>query len=383
MPTASVPTIHASYEAVAPLTFSTTWFAVSLDEARAIIAINQVRRQIRWLQRNIPCHAPDYPQGESADPWRILSAARADTLRTLMTRIDGHLAGFPAGAFVRLSTRSPKDAPLFCSANMRERMAVELRRVSADLSHRAVSDGEDADRHWRQNVALISAHRAFTGLLCVRSGREAVELFAASQRVCMDLERSQMVQEGGGFECQCVVRAWDGRVRPEMEVRAFVSEGRLCAATQYHKGIFVPQLHAARIEVERLLVEMHGKLDAALPQLRSFCFDCAFVPMPQDSSDGLGADSDGVGLQLLLIEINHPPPLAGTALFDWADERDRLLLEGRSEGRDFELRLLSELPRRDMASARQELEAFGQAVVGAADEFLGKTGTGQRICTVQ
>merc|ERR1712232_485282 len=35
--------------------------------------------------------------------------------------------------------------------------------------------------------------------------------------------------------------------------------------------------------------------------------------------------------QALLIEINPPPPVAGTVLFDWKSDRDRAILMGESD----------------------------------------------------
>ena len=42
--------LHNWYGAVADLTFRSSWFAVSAEEAQAIIALNQARRQIGWLR---------------------------------------------------------------------------------------------------------------------------------------------------------------------------------------------------------------------------------------------------------------------------------------------------------------------------------------------
>ena len=336
--------LHNWYDAVAHLTFPSTWFAVSAAEARAIVALNQARRQIGWLQRNMSADEADYPKGERADPRLALSAEHAEALSALERRIHNHVLAFPSGAFVRLSTRSPKDAPLFLPGLMRTRVVTELGRLTADEPGR-----------YHRNQALAAAHRAFISALRVRGGRQAIDLLAASQRVCMDLQRAQMVQEGSEFACQCVVRGWDERVLPEREVRAFVSDGVLCAATQYHKVLFVPALDAARATVESVLREMHARLQAALPNLDTFTFDVAFCA-PESGGE--------LPMRCVLIEINHPPPIAGTALFNWETEDDRQVLQGQGrDGDSFELRLLSATSTR--AELDAELEGFGPAVVEA------------------
>ena len=132
------------------------------------------------------------------------------------------------------------------------------------------------------NLEILAYEPSPLGLLCLRRrellsscahGRvvsalplpRQVKLLGASQRVFMDIERAQMAQSA--FCCHCVVRGWDERVRAELEVRAFVAGGGLCAATQYHREVCVPELRANRAEVEAQLRAMHASLQVRAPRL--------------------------------------------------------------------------------------------------------------------
>lgn len=187
-------------------------------------------------------------------------------------------------------------------------------------------------------------HRAIIAAQEVHTGREALDLLRHSQRVEADLVVGQ-ISNAGDASSQIVLRRWDPRINPLCEVRAFVCDGRVTAITQYYRTCLVPALLANAERVRQLVCEavtgVHERLKDIVPDdplchAPFYSADFALVGGDADSETSPSVSSQEAirsaarGFDsALLIEINPPPPVAGTILFDWSDTGDRDLLMGK------------------------------------------------------
>lgn len=240
------------------------------------------------------------------------------SLSDLVERVDAIIRDkYPTGAFVKLSTRSPKDSKTL----FRKAEAAFRARLAAAGGRLAEGAGNTED-----NARLVAFSEEMVKAAIVRSGSEAVVLLLDSWRVAEDLQYAFIDTEGKAAEpISLVVRGWDDRIRPQCEFRAFVWEGRLTCIGQYWHSLYFPELEALREAVARDCRErFESSIRAALP-VPTAMLDLAWM---------------GPG-DVILVEIN--PLMEGlgsfkgsTGLFDFYGDAD--LLAGR---KPFELRLRS------------------------------------------
>eukprot|EP00927_Polykrikos_kofoidii_P071720 TRINITY_DN67956_c0_g1_i1.p1 TRINITY_DN67956_c0_g1~~TRINITY_DN67956_c0_g1_i1.p1 ORF type:complete len:1372 (+),score=148.41 TRINITY_DN67956_c0_g1_i1:599-4117(+) len=228
------------------------------------------------------------------------------------------------GAFVRLSTRSPKDA------------LDELRLLGPKPTGTLVAN--------RNGVPWFMDAWA---RLRVFSADDAADLFLASERVVEDIRAARYY----GFPTpQLVVRRWARDMNTALEFRLFVSNSALTAACSYHADCYVEGLMERRRDVECLLHRFWTEAirPRVLDGCHSFAVDVVLSKIPEvlvveeASADeclrGRGKPPRSASSLATVIEVNYPPPIASTILFDWSKAEDRrVLLEG-----PFELRLVSE-----------------------------------------
>lgn len=267
------------YEALRDVTFPTQFVDLPRSQGEALVALYQHR----FNQQDPPTEAH----------WvglRALRSALNDAIRSL---------GGPA--FVRLSTRSPKDA--VCLLDAAE--AAGLRRELAQLP----SDGD-------ANELLAHFFHRSNSSLRVSTGHEALKLLACSERVFVDLltELEAVESAGRAWGMRCCVRRWDGRVRDDFEFRGFVRGGRLVALSQYNTFVHLRHLHDRRAallaKMERFFsVELEHRLAAA--GIKSCVLDLACLEGASDSS-------------VLVVELNPANTATGAAMFSWTE--DALLL---------------------------------------------------------
>ena len=194
---------------------------------------------------------------------------------------------------------------------------------------------------------MSSFYRSSIKSLAVRNGAEAIELLCRSyERVFHDLNLAMLKQGEEDLEIQCTVRKWDHSIDPLWEFRMIVKDYVPSALTQYHKSVVIPRAKTYKSFLEkRILAEFEGIKDKLSTELRDYTIDFAVVL--KDASlqnvpieDGLDREEeikeDPVD-RVFLIEINHEPPSAGTALFNFRDDEDRKILNGE---KPFEFRVL-------------------------------------------
>lgn len=227
--------------------------------------------------------------------------------------IDGLLAeqGWPA-AFVKLSTRSPKDSPQILAKAKADFQAQDGLSIPS-LSERARSFAE-----------LVQKHFSVSG------GREACELLASSTRVREDLEYALEAPRYDDLGLHVVLRRWDGPIPVANEFRGIVWAGQMNAVGQYYYSFVFPELEALRSDIERDLREVYESLRTKLNEAGfAYCIiDFAWLG-PKDVRVIEVNAFNGVTLGCLAQST-------GLFLMDHDEDR-RIIAEG-----PFELRLRSE-----------------------------------------
>lgn len=310
--------VDAWYEKAPEITFPTEFVSISSSEARAIISY--------WDKTSSKLDAPPV----SPIPSSLADlVARADAV--IRDRFDG-------SAFVKLTTRSPKDSKTL----FRKAEAALLARLSAETVGGPGGGAETAAA--ADNARLVAFSEEMVKAAVVRSGAEAVTLLLDSERVAEDLKYAY--DEGASVApISLVVRAWDVRIRPQCEFRAFVANNKITCIGQYWHSLFFPELAAVKDVVAADCIALFERaIQRALP-----------VPVAMLDLAWLGPGS------CLLIEVN---PLCeglgsfrgSTGLFDY--EADAALLAGRAP---FEIRIRTEPE--DKASMQSHMSSEWRRVI--------------------
>ena len=192
-----------------------------------------------------------------------------------------------------------------------------------------------------------SFYRSCIKSLAVRNGAEAIELLCRSyERVFHDLNLAMLKQGEDKLEIQCTIRKWDNAIDPIWEFRLVVKEYVPTALTQYHKYNLIPRAKVYKSFMEKRILkefeEIKGKISK---ELKDYTIDFAVilkdetlqnVPVEDVVEEEMEIKEDPIA-KVVMIEINHEPPSAGTALFNFRDEEDRKILNGE---KPFEFRVL-------------------------------------------
>lgn len=111
----------------------------------------------------------------------------------------------------------------------------------------------------------------------------------------------------------------------------------MTAITQYYSLCFIPGIAAKKVRIgELLLAYWEENIKPAVAAVDTYTIDFAVSPDLKT---------------IRVIELNHAPPTAGTALFDWDKEEDRAVI---SRG-PFEVRVLEQLAENPLAPLDETL----------------------------
>lgn len=242
-------------------TMRTVWIPISMEAARDIV------------------HAA---KSKLNDRPKSLLQLEADLEDLLQSQFGSE------GAFIRTSTRSPKDSPA-CRNKSKQHLVEELRECGDDANER--------------HVALL---RASLQGMKAHTGAEALSLLTTSERVHTDL--AEMLEEKGKQEVYNVVlREWVD-IPVEKEFRAFVHNKKMTALCQYYHVCFFPGLQK---EFKELTERIQGFFDREIKDL---------LPLSSYIIDfGVLAD------RIMVIELNPFSIATNPVLFSW--KQDRVLLE--------------------------------------------------------
>eukprot|EP01105_Mastigella_eilhardi_P008669 TRINITY_DN2093_c0_g1_i2.p1 TRINITY_DN2093_c0_g1~~TRINITY_DN2093_c0_g1_i2.p1 ORF type:complete len:405 (+),score=73.90 TRINITY_DN2093_c0_g1_i2:347-1561(+) len=299
---ASTSLSSSSSPATFLLTFPTVFLPMSPDEAAACVNFYQRRYNSK----------------------PVFTLVHALLLRALERRIDAtlllHHQLFPAGAFVRMSNRSPKDGePLIDHRAMayQENLEREMQCIAT------VTDEHQKDALVSQ--AKLRAFFAYRDHLRVSSGKEALNLLLSSERVFSDLllalDNSQI--PGDVWSTNICLRKWEPLLREDYEFRTFVHRGVMTAISQYNNYCTYPQLLHQRDFIGTLIQQFWNKQVKHLLPYESYVLDIALLNVC-NSCGGPSACTEHPPPLAVVVELNPFTPGTGPALFDWSLDRTQL-----------------------------------------------------------
>ena len=373
----------AWFDSIKDLTFTSTFCDLSPVEAAVIVDHWEARRRLVLELQAGATDATD--EGAAAaiaaatsgelNFWArhpavaALLEAALEKLGDLRGRLDAAVSAeaalSPAGkAFVKLSTRSPKDS---------KKALARAKRAYQDRLDALAAAGGDTSANARWRILCEESGRSGA----VADGAGALELLLDSDRVFEDLEyalRGPPVEEGVGggdagegqeggagsgagdgdtdattstsaalplgsplraeraWMMDLVARAWDPRLTPESEFRGICWNGTLTCLSQYFHPLHFPEMveNRAAIEADILACAALPTVKAAVDRMGGHCIvDFAWL---------------GPG-EVIIVELNPFDGVclgtfpASTGLFLWETPEDKAVMKGDAP---FEFRLRTE-----------------------------------------
>jgi hypothetical protein len=323
----------AWFDYIKELTFSSTFCTLLPKEARIIVSHWDDLRRLRTR-----LVVDDASEEKIAEAIATLLATAVVALESLRERlevainIEAKLS--PVGkAFVKLSTRSPKDS--------KKALARAEQVYKARLSVVEATQGPvDANCRWR----ILCEETTNAG--AVSNAADALELLLDSDRVYEDLEYALRGPTGKPpTEVTCsgvdvdvaklqwrtdlVARAWDPRLTPSSEFRGICWGGKLTCLCQYFHPLLFEELAEKKEQIlsDILAVFAGPQVTAAVQGLGGHCIvDFAWL---------------GPG-EVVVVELNPFDGVclgvfpASTGLFLWDNPIDHEIMKGSSP---FEFRL--------------------------------------------
>jgi len=218
------------------------------------------------------------------------------------------------GAFVKLTTRSPKDSNLvFALAEQRFQQLEKERQHAKSNQQTSVAD---IDGECNRKMALLS--RCVTEAQRVTNGEEAMQRLMDSERVFEDLNYALEDQENWTVAITC--REWNRDVTIESEFRGFVWGGQLNALGQYFHPLHFGALPAMQAQIAADCRHFFSKISSHI-SIQNYIVDFAWL---------------GPG-NVILVEVNPFDGVLGsfpcsTGLFTWESDR-KTITEGPFEMR--------------------------------------------------
>jgi len=286
------------YTAIQPHTFETHFVPLAIDEARAM--------------------AKRYKSSKVDDRVQ-LTEEEANLIEAVNKKISvsiDELKSRNKTCFVRLSSRSPKDAGLDGDAQLKQLLNEEIN----DFKQKGVAIDS--------NVKLQALFNASARLMEVSSAEQAMNLLLSSERIYTDLCHA-IDQPEEYWDMKIIIREFV-KLDVSYEFRGFVCKRVLTALSQYNDMCYYPHLKGKELEiVDKIFNFFNTTRD--LVQYDACIVD--FVIMGDD---------------IKIIEINPFGLGTGASLFDW--HTDRYLLQGGID-------LYGDLP--------NEINVTNEVVVGA------------------
>lgn len=357
-------------------TFPTTWFSLPLAQARALTKYASIQTLLlqtadQLKREKNPLHLggienwddSDY-EGVAEDVRGMLTPTQIEALDALKANIQVSLDSLfaddekveyessksipsitgqehtatnstnivvPKSAFIRLSTRSPKDSALTSSFTKRILMS-----LIAESKH-------DRDSVEAQTEDIVFFTRALGHALQIRCADDAMSLLFRSQRTFGDIMNAELFLGGEEFEMNIILRRWVD-IYPEWEFRAFVYDNQITACSQYNSHCYVPEMALNKMKIQDLILSKWEEVKSDIPRA-SYTIDFVLDSQLKD---------------VWVVEVNHLPPVAGTAMFDWDVKADRAIIENGP----FELRIRDELDVTAINSIHQPLRRTIDAARG-------------------
>jgi len=292
-------------ELIKPYTFLSTLFPLPVETARSIrekyneLHNSDKRSGVTWEEN-----------GELVNLAKAIDEAKQKFLRT-------------KDIFVRLSSRSPKDAAIG------ERGIAIYKEAKKKIN--ALNQEMNDILATEDNTKLHALYITGTEALRIQTGSQAIDLLINSNRIQDDLEHflktphdtfNVVVREFANFEV-------------ELEFRGFVYGQKLTAITQYNQFCYFPRVVKYKSHILQVMKDfVEGVLIPKIP-LKNFVIDIMLVSQTPEE----GPFSN---LQVYIVEINPFAEFAGEGLFSWTDPKQVDILKGRAP---FEFRVVEQPPK--------------------------------------
>lgn len=209
-----------------------------------------------------------------------------------------------AGAFIKLSTRSPKDATLNLT-----RTYHHIRRKLAESKLNLLPNTKPGTEIVAEDLDILN--EACTRTLRVTNGNEALRLLLESDRAHADISAHQLYLEGEEkFNLKIAARKWCDEIDSNWEFRLFVVKGMPTALTIYNDFYFDERILKAKEQIEEVILNQWRKVkDKVHRKSKNYCIDFAVTPSLE---------------KVFIIELNNfLAPVAGSGLFEYHNAKDR------------------------------------------------------------
>lgn len=238
--------------------------------------------------------------------WKaVMTPAETEHLDDLTKRLDSAMSIFTKEdgcAFVKLSSRSAKDAPM-------------LQTRLKDMYKEALGKFKE-DEQKQENTKIICLLQAAFDAMRVSCAADVIDMFVRSERVYQDLLLAA-VNRPEVYDENFVIRKFIP-IDVDMEFRGFVYNGKLTALSQYNYMIYSERLVAKKEAIAKQILDFFNR--SVQPKLTSAGFPGEFII----DFAVCNAEADEDSWKLWVIELN--PFLSSTdgAMFSWEHERHLL-----------------------------------------------------------
>jgi len=249
--------------------------------------------------------------------WKLyensLTDEEVESLKLLIQQVDLAVKSFgDGGAFMRLSSLSPKDAIVYKEyiQKLKDQFTEDLKEVIS-IDHNGIVS--PFDKPTAEKIFLQSLKNC----LKVHSGVEVFSLLKSSARVSKDFALFFELPK----ESWCnniIIRKWM-EIDLAMEFRGICSSNKLTAISQYVDTIYFEELdtkdeNSGKLPIPILeqILEFWENVKHLIP-FDSCCVDFAVFPH-----------------KVIIVELNPLDVYTGSALFSWKEDAD-ILVDGLQE----------------------------------------------------
>ncbi|KAF7350167.1 cell division cycle protein 123-like protein [Mycena venus] len=303
--------------ALAEFTPKTILVPLSLAQGRFFL---QAYEKLEHDDAAVTAAAAEYiASGRTSDPLVPAEARLLEELGTPIQRAIDDLAGNAAGCFMKLSSRSPKDAAARSGV-------FEAYYARAVRDHREL---DDEQKLWTLCESEGAALRFSDAASVIRA-------LVLSERVWQDMTLA--MRHPDTWQQNVILRKWEP-VPIDMEFRTFVSNGRMTAISQYAYQLYSLRLNDP-VQLQFAVAAIRNLYHNLWPILSKEGFSNCVLDFGVISS--AHAENNG-SWRATLIEINPFEETTDGALFSWTRERD--LIEGKTDGLDYPVVRITEARR--------------------------------------
>uniref|UniRef100_A0A6B2LBB7 Cell division cycle protein 123 n=1 Tax=Arcella intermedia TaxID=1963864 RepID=A0A6B2LBB7_9EUKA len=277
-----------------------------------------------------------YTKRANNEPW---DWKQNDHLTQLAAQIDQLKQGFQTkDIFVRLSSRSPKDAAIGQrGVGIYKEAKKKIVALATELNDTLSTE---------DNTKLHALYVTGTEALRIQNGEQAIDLFLSSARIQDDL-RQYTLHPNQDFNV--VVREF-ANFEVELEFRGFVYAKKLTAITQYNQFCYFPRVVKNKEYLHKVMKQFIEEELVQKVSLNNFVIDIILI---SDSTDQPYSN-----LKVYIVEINPFAEFAGEGLFSWTDPHEVAILKGRSP---FEFRVVEKPPKDAIKLIDKEWRTFVEA----------------------